>query len=256
MDERSQFTFYGSFYNSAKRIRSKAARCDFYDAICEYALNGIAPDLDRLSDAAAVGFIGAKPNLDASRRKAENGKQGGKKGKQTENKPEASEEQTESKPEASGKQTESKPEANGKQTPSEKEKEKEIEIEIEKEIEIEIENECYYIGAASPGVIALPLNDGREFSVTEAMVSEFSGLYPAVDVMQELRNMRGWLINNPKNRKTRAGIRRFINSWLSREQDRPGKTRPAKATVPYGATGELGEAEMEAIRRVLREDTV
>lgn len=77
MDERSQFTLYGSFYESAKRIKNKTVRCDFYDAICEYALNGIEPDLDKLSDAAAVGFIGAKPNLDASRRKAENGKRGG-----------------------------------------------------------------------------------------------------------------------------------------------------------------------------------
>ena len=236
LDERGLFTFYKSFFESAKRIKSKTARCDYYDSLCEYALNGIEPDLDKLSDAAAVGFIGAKPNLDASRRKSENGKQGGKKGKQTE-----------SKQEANCKQTESKQEANCKQTASEKEKE--IEIEIEKEIE----NECY-IGAASPAVIALPLNDGSDFSVTEDMVSEFSGLYPAVDVMQELRNMRGWLINNPKNRKTGAGIRRFINAWLSREQDKPRTARPAKASVPYGATGELGEAEMEAIRRVLREE--
>lgn len=104
----------------------------------------------------------------------------------------------------------------------------------------------------APPVILLPLNDGSDFGVTDEMLSEFSGLYPAVDVMQELRNMRGWLLNNAKNRKTRAGICRFINSWLSREQDRP-KTRPAKASVPYGATGELGEAELAAIQRVLRE---
>lgn len=205
LDERGQFTFYKSFFEAAKRIKSKTARCDFYDAICEYALNGIEPYMDKLSDAAAVGFIGAKPNLDASRRKAENGKHGGKKGKQTE----------------------SKPEANGKQTASEKEKER------EKEKEIEIENECY-IGAASPAVIALPLNDGAEFPVTEDMFSEFSGLYPAVDVMQELRNMRGWLLNNPKNRKTRSGIRRFINSWLSREQDKP-KARPVQQKYTHGA---------------------
>ena len=247
LDERGLFTFYKSFFEAAKRIKSKTARCDYYDSLCEYALNGIEPDLDKLSDAAAVGFIGAKPNLDASRRKSENGKQGGKKGKQTESKQEANCKQTESKQEANCKQTESKQEANCKQTVSEKEKENEIEIEKE------IENECY-IGAASPAVIALPLNDGSDFSVTEDMVSEFSGLYPAVDVMQELRNMRGWLINNPKNRKTGAGIRRFINSWLSREQDKPRTARPAKASVPYGATGELGEAEMEAIRRVLREE--
>lgn len=104
----------------------------------------------------------------------------------------------------------------------------------------------------NPPVILLPLNDGSDFGVTDQMLSEFSGLYPAVDVMQELRNMRGWLLNNVKNRKTRSGICRFINSWLSREQDRP-KTRSAKASVPYGATGELGEAELAAIQRVLRE---
>ncbi len=68
--------------------------------------------------------------------------------------------------------------------------------------------------------VCLPLNDGKEFPVTDVMVSEFSSLYPAVDVEQALRNMRGWLLNNPKNRKTASGVRRFINSWLSREQDR------------------------------------
>ena len=31
--------------------------------------------------------------------------------------------------------------------------------------------------------------------------------------------MIGWLDANPKNRKTRLGIRRFINGWLSRAQD-------------------------------------
>ena len=35
--------------------------------------------------------------------------------------------------------------------------------------------------------------------------------------------MRGWLNANPKKRKTKAGILRFVNSWLSREQDRGGQ---------------------------------
>lgn len=202
MDERGQFTFYASIFASASRIRSKAARADFYDAICNYALNGIEPDLDALSDAGAIGFISAKPNLDSSRRKAKSGSKGGK-----------------------CKQTESKPEANGKQTASEKEK--------EREKEKEIENECY-IGADSPAVISLPLNDSTEFPVTQQMLTEFSDLYPAVDVMQEMRNMRGWLLNNPKNRKTRSGIRRFINSWLSREQDK-GRRPATQPAYTHGA---------------------
>ena len=57
MECRKQFTFYASIFDSARRIRNKAARADFYDAICTYALTGIAPDLDKLSDAAAVGFM-------------------------------------------------------------------------------------------------------------------------------------------------------------------------------------------------------
>ena len=32
--------------------------------------------------------------------------------------------------------------------------------------------------------------------------------------------MRGWLLGNPRNRKTQAGILRFIQGWLRREQDR------------------------------------
>lgn len=65
----------------------------------------------------------------------------------------------------------------------------------------------------------LPLNDGTEYEVTQETVDEFCRLYPAVDVMQELRNMRGWLIANPRKRKTKRGINAFMNNWLAREQD-------------------------------------
>lgn len=73
---------------------------------------------------------------------------------------------------------------------------------------------------AEPAVIDLPLNDGTLHSVTESDIRKYMELYPAVDVMQELRSMLGWLDSNPAKRKTRSGVRRFINSWLSREQDR------------------------------------
>ena len=112
--DRSQFTFYESFFEAISRIKKKADRADAYDAICAYALYGTEPDLESLASNAAVAFILSKPNLDASRRKAASGKKGGTK-----------------------KQTGSKSEANDKQTESEKENEK------EGEKEIEIENECY-----------------------------------------------------------------------------------------------------------------
>lgn len=71
-------------------------------------------------------------------------------------------------------------------------------------------------------VISLPLNDGSEYPVFPEQVHEWAGLYPAVDVIQQLRTMRGWLMANPKKRKTQSGILRFVNGWLSKEQDKGG----------------------------------
>ena len=70
--------------------------------------------------------------------------------------------------------------------------------------------------------IKLILNDKTEYEVTEDDVKEYQELYPAVDVKQQFRNMKGWCDANPTNRKTRSGIKRFINSWLSKEQNRGG----------------------------------
>jgi len=85
---------------------------------------------------------------------------------------------------------------------------------------------------AEPPVITLPLNDGTEHPVTAADITEFSSLYPAVDVLQELRNMRGWILGNPQRRKTKRGIRAFITTWLSKEQDK-GPKQVARSGTTY-----------------------
>lgn len=84
---------------------------------------------------------------------------------------------------------------------------------------------------SEPALITLPLNDGSEWPVTTEMVTEWSSLYPAVDVMQELRNMRGWCLSKPKNRKTPRGVRAFITTWLSKEQDRGPKPTARSGTT-------------------------
>ena len=70
-------------------------------------------------------------------------------------------------------------------------------------------------------VISLTLNDKTEYPVYDKDFAEWVELYPAVDIMQELRKMKGWLDSNPTRRKTVKGIRRFINNWLSKAQDSP-----------------------------------
>jgi uncharacterized protein YdaU (DUF1376 family) len=73
--------------------------------------------------------------------------------------------------------------------------------------------------SSAPSAICLPLNTGTEFQVFAETVTEWQSLYPGVDVLQELRKMRGWLLANLQRRKTARGIRKFINAWLSRAQD-------------------------------------
>lgn len=106
------------------------------------------------------------------------------------------------------------------------------EIDIEKKIDIDIEietetenNICAEPVTSAPEpepIITLPLNTGEEYPIFQSDIDEFANLYPAVDVMQAMRGMRGWCMTNPARRKTRRGIKRFINSWLAREQDRGG----------------------------------
>jgi hypothetical protein len=92
---------------------------------------------------------------------------------------------------------------------------------------------CGELPSSPPPAAVLPLVDGTDFEISVEMVAELSGLYPAVDVAQQLRSMRGWLLANPKNRKTKAGVMRFVNSWLSREQN---SARPAANQKPGGYT--------------------
>lgn len=79
----------------------------------------------------------------------------------------------------------------------------------------------------------LLLNDGTSYGVSQEEVEKFSKIYPNVDVHQQFRNMVGWCDTNPTKRKTRKGIRRFINNWLMNQQD-SGRSFRANTTQPYG----------------------
>ena len=65
-------------------------------------------------------------------------------------------------------------------------------------------------------VIGIPLLGGKEHPVCRKDIDEYVSLYPDINVEQELRNMRGWCLANPTRRKTRKGVRTFINSSILR----------------------------------------
>ena len=78
MYKRGQFTFYRSFYESAKHLPAKQ-RLIFLEMIIRYALDGEeAPELKTPLDAL---FLMVKPVLDTARKKAEAGALGGSKAK-------------------------------------------------------------------------------------------------------------------------------------------------------------------------------
>ena len=102
------------------------------------------------------------------------------------------------------------------------------------------------LDAASPPVVSIPLNDGTEFPVSQEQCQEWAGVYPAVNVIQQLREMREWCLNNPAKRKTARGVRSFITRWLAKEQDRGGKYYSQPAEKPRRKSWAELAAEMDA----------
>jgi hypothetical protein len=103
------------------------------------------------------------------------------------------------------------------------------------------------VDAAALPVVALPTNrPGSEWPVGQLMIDEWAALYPAVDVPQTLRAMRGWLLANPTKRKTWRGTPAFVNRWLATEQDRGGGA-PARGHRG-GSDSRYREANAAALR--------
>ena len=58
--------------------------------------------------------------------------------------------------------------------------------------------------------------DGTDWQPTDEQLLGWQHAYPDVDVFAELNVMAVWLDSNEPKRKTEKGMPRFVNSWLSR----------------------------------------
>lgn len=216
--ERSQFTFYDSFFQAISRIKSKAARCDAYDALCKYALLGIEPDIDKLPDAAAIAFVSFKPNIDAGRRKAMSGSIGGK-SKQSSSKDEANDKQTESKEYPSKNKDKKKNKI--------KNKDKCLKGNFELFWEAYPRKEGKQKAEAAFGKVTEPVE-----TLLEAIEAQKKSAQWTKDGGQFIPHAATWL--NGKR-------------WL----DQMTPAANVKKGVPMGASGTLGDAEMAAIRQLM-----
>ena len=108
-----------------------------------------------------------------------------------------------------------------------------------------------------PPVAMIPLADGSEFPVPASLASEYAAAYPGVDVAGELAQVRAWCLSNPRKRKTKNGIRRFLNSWLDRAQNQVGGQRAspvAGGTWARQGVSRQGGFENSGERREYRGD--
>lgn len=106
-------------------------------------------------------------------------------------------------------------------------------------------------------VAMIPLADGSEFPVPASLASEYATAYPGVDVASELAQVRAWCLSNPRKRKTKTGVRRFLNSWLDRAQNHGGGQRASPAaSAPWARQGvsRQGGFENSGERREYRGD--
>ena len=70
-------------------------------------------------------------------------------------------------------------------------------------------------------ILWLPCKSGQH-PVTKDDVMQYMATYRNINMEQELKSMFSWLEANKAKQKTKAGMKRFINSWLSRANEKGG----------------------------------
>lgn len=219
---RDGIVFYKSFYESISELPDENA-LNIYSAIFRYAFFDEEPELLGIEKAI---FTIIKPQIDANNKKYKNGKKGGRPPKK------AMDKEIENN-RLDGEKTTGFENEKPKEKENEKDKEKENDnVNVKDIVCTEPENSA----SVPAAVIELILNDKSLYPITQQDINGWIEIYPSVNILQELRKIKGWLDSNPTKRKTSRGIKRFINSWLSREQDKGG-------TKVYGEKNKETESE-------------
>lgn len=235
MDEREGYYFHRSFWESIELMNEKD-QLALFKAITTFALNGTEPE--KLSNNQKAAWVLIKPVLAKGRTKAANGKRGGSK--------------TKAKP----KQTGSKTEGDSSLFLSDK--------------GLGSNSNELRLGTSDEGVndsAGGALSDGALFTsfwnaYPESARSDREGaweawkkLNPTPDMAEKIMGFLGhWKASKRWTDDGGAFIpapKNFLNPDKSYLRTIPA---PAKQAPPKGASGELGEWEMEAIRRVLSEE--
>lgn len=242
MEKRKQFTFYRSYFEAVKDL-GKNDQAAVLMAVCAYALDGTEP---KLSGPVSAVFKVIRPTLDAGRRKALGAMAAGsrKDGIKRDAEAPAGEEKN---PQGSGEDT-GMMDAGAREDAADKKKK-------EKETENETENECYSPcsqpdrgDAFTAFWEAYPRKTGRR-EAQEAWKRLRPGPRAVETIMEGLSNWK-----RTQSWQREGG--RYVpaaGKWLS---DRRWEWCPSEKTYSACPSGALGQAEMEAIRRVLEDKSL
>ncbi len=217
-EPRNQFTFYRSFLDAIMGLPKKDRAATLL-AICEYAIYEAEPP--KMSTAATVAFELMRPVLDAARKKANSGKQGG------------------SKPKANGKQNASKPKANGKQNGSKKE----VEYEVEYEVEVEVE------GNASP---LTPRGEEGIVFLSDEQVNDLIARMGEDGFAEYVDKLAAFILK--KGATVRNHYETLLKWWNDDAHIRTAMSRHGKNGLYQQHGGALSELDRAAVASALAED--
>ncbi len=76
--------------------------------------------------------------------------------------------------------------------------------------------------------------DGEEWEASDEDVLAWQQAYKEIDVFVEIDAMACWLDANPSKRKTKRGMKRFVNAWLNRANKKGGSPQQYRELVVEG----------------------
>ena len=78
---------------------------------------------------------------------------------------------------------------------------------------------------------SLPCEDGSEFTYDDIFIAAARKAYPLTSVEKEVTKARAWLEGNPTKKKTRRGMKKFLNGWMARAQGDAEKNQAKSGVV-------------------------
>lgn len=194
---RDSIVFYRSFYEGLESLPDDS-KGRVYSAIMKYAMDDEEPNLEGVEEGF---FLMMKPQIDANNKRYLNGCKGGAP---------AGNKNAKKQPKVISKNNQNQPKVEKIKQPKQPNENVNVNDNVNVNVNVN-END-------KPIFVTLMLSDGTEYPVYEEDLDYWRKLYPAVNVEQQFRAMKGWCDSNPTKRKTRKGIARFINGWLSKEK--------------------------------------